>query len=343
MGDQNLLETNSRNTIDIVIGLWLDTKTHLSGSKKTYQAYKDTLTSFREFLWQGGRDLNPQSNTNGDESAQAYQHAIMEITLAAQIFAGISARNRAISETTYNQRLAIISSFYNFANKRHFFTCGNPINSVERAKVQPYKNVQPLEPLEVARLIKAIDRTTGKGARDYAMIAIFFQTGRRLSEVIALRWHNINLQGKDRKITITFEKCKGGKTMRDTIPTTVSQALLEWMGVAYGKLENIPADAPLWISFTRQSAKTEYNSKDVLAPLTIRSVANIFKQRLGVSKVHIARHTYARTMEDAGAKVSEIQARLGHESLATTGRYLAALTQADNKYSDTLASLFGLE
>jgi len=47
-------------------------------------------------------------------------------------------------------------------------------------------------------------------------------------------------------------------------------------------------------------------------------------------------------MEDAGAKVSEIQARLGHESLATTGRYLAALKQADNKHADALATLFGL-
>ena len=47
-------------------------------------------------------------------------------------------------------------------------------------------------------------------------------------------------------------------------------------------------------------------------------------------------------MEDAGAKVSAIQARLGHESLATTGRYLAALKMADNRHADTLAELFGL-
>jgi len=45
------------------------------------------------------------------------------------------------------------------------------------------------------------------------------------------------------------------------------------------------------------------------------------KYRAYVSKElqHIER---ARAMEDAGAKVSEIQARLGHDSLATTGRYL---------------------
>jgi len=47
-------------------------------------------------------------------------------------------------------------------------------------------------------------------------------------------------------------------------------------------------------------------------------------------------------MEDAGAKVSEIQSRLGHANLATTGRYLAALSSAENPYATTLESLFGI-
>lgn len=48
-------------------------------------------------------------------------------------------------------------------------------------------------------------------------------------------------------------------------------------------------------------------------------------------------------MEDAGAKVSEIQERLGHSSLATTGRYLAALRRAENAHADELARRFGLD
>lgn|GEM_PF-3923592 len=46
-------------------------------------------------------------------------------------------------------------------------------------------------------------------------------------------------------------------------------------------------------------------------------------------------------MEDAGVTVSDIQTRRGHTSLSTTGRYLAALNQAENVYGDTLAQLFG--
>jgi integrase len=41
--------------------------------------------------------------------------------------------------------------------------------------------------------------------------------------------------------------------------------------------------------------------------------------------------------------VSDIQARLGHTNLATTGRYLVALKKAENQHSEALAKLFGLE
>jgi integrase len=55
------------------------------------------------------------------------------------------------------------------------------------------------------------------------------------------------------------------------------------------------------------------------------------------------RHTFARTIEDAGAKVSEIQARLGQASLATTGRCLAALGRAGSRHAEALARLFGFD
>jgi hypothetical protein len=46
-------------------------------------------------------------------------------------------------------------------------------------------------------------------------------------------------------------------------------------------------------------------------------------------------------MEQAGAKVSENHARLGHSSLQTTGRYLTALTTAENKRGDGIAAAYG--
>jgi integrase len=341
MEEQALSTLVTSNHIDLAIMAWLDSKRRRSGSAKTHKAYEETLWSFRSLLRQHARDLDPFIHLLPDASEQEKQQALTELALTAQGFAGQSVRERLVAEATYNQRLAILSSFYTFANKRGFFQCENPIAKVERSKVQAYKNAQPIDAQEIAQRMQTIDRTTKQGARDYAMLAIFLQTGRRLSEVIALRWRHVQVQGS--KITLVFENCKGGKTMRDTLTPGIANALLEWLVLAYGaNLRRLHPEAPIWISFTRQAERDGAHPTTLPTPLTIRSVANICEKHLGTSKVHVTRHTWARTMEDAGAKVSEIQARLGHESLATTGRYLAALKQADNRHADTLASLFGL-
>lgn len=77
--------------------------------------------------------------------------------------------------------------------------------------------------------------------------------------------------------------------------------------------------------------------------LGYQSITAICKKHLGTSKVHTTRHTMAHAMEKVGAPVSEIQARLGHKSLATTGRYLASLKRAENRHGEQLAALFGTE
>jgi len=340
MTDQSLTAPVKISHIEVAIKAWIEAKTRRTGSQKTRKAYEDTLMNFRRLLWQAGRDLDPYINAQED-TEKARHNAVAEIALAAQGFAGLSVKGKIVAEATYNQRLAVLSSFYIFANKRNFFSCGNPIASVDRSKVQSYKNAQSLDPQQVAQSMQAIDRSTKQGARDYALLAILFQTGRRLSEVVGLRWRHVQVQGP--KVTLVFEHCKGGKTMRDTLPTPVANALLEWISLAYGKnLRSLNGNVPLWISFTRRAAREEGSSPVILPSLTIRSVANICEKHLGISKVHVTRHTWARTMEDAGAKISDIQTRLGHESLATTGRYLAALKQDDNKHADTLAAMFGL-
>ncbi len=77
-------------------------------------------------------------------------------------------------------------------------------------------------------------------------------------------------------------------------------------------------------------------------PLTARAIAHLCEKRLGTSKVQALRHTFARALEDAGAKVSEIQAALGHADLGTTGRYLARLHQGENRHLARLSGLYGL-
>src|ERR1051326_8038562 len=54
--------------------------------------------------------------------------------------------------------------------------------------------------------------------------------------------------------------------------------------------------------------------------LTPQAIADMRLAHLGTRKVHTTRHTFAHSMEALGAKVSDIQARLGHSSLASSGK-----------------------
>jgi integrase len=74
-------------------------------------------------------------------------------------------------------------------------------------------------------------------------------------------------------------------------------------------------------------------------PLTGQALADLCERHLGTPRIHQLRHTWAHLMEEKGARVSVIQARLGHASLSTTGIYLAAVGRgrAENPYAEQVA------
>ncbi len=315
------------SALDVLVLAWIDAKARRSGSAKTRQAYQDTINQFRAGLRQQGLDLDSQSDQE-----------LAQIALTAQAFAGFSARGKEIRPATYNQRLAIISSFYEHASRQPGAAIRvNPIASIDRAKVQDYASARPLTAEQTTAALAAIDRETLNGKRDYALLALLLQTGRRLAEVAALNLANLANQAG--KITVTFEHCKGGKVMIDTLSYAASNALLEWLRAYYG--EDVAPGAtgdtrPVWVSLA--------NSGRVRGKrLGEQSIADVTQKHLGTSKVHATRHTWAHAMEEAGASAATIQARLGHESLATTGRYLAQLKRAENPYADKLAAHIGIQ
>ena len=332
---ESVLEDESKRTMDAsettlvtvspldeTIAAWLQAKTQKSSSTKTRRAYEDTLTAFRVTLQHAGLDLD---RVREPEDRR-------QIAFLAQSYAAWSVSGKQVAPATYNQRLAILSSFYRYA-KCNELVEHNPIERVERARVVAYGSAQSLEP-EVASLgLHAIDRTKLLGKRDYALLALLLQTGRRLSEVQALTWGDLRITATS--VTVVFA-CKGHKTMRDTLAKATGEALLDWLQSYYGKsLAKLPKQTPIWVSLAKGPSHGH--------KLGIQGVASVCQKYLGTSKVHTMRHTFAHTMESIGASVSTIQTRLGHESLSTTGRYLAQLRQAENHYAETLASVLGIE
>ena len=160
--------------IELAIAAWLDAKSKKSGSVKTARAYQDTIVDFRAILLSSGLDLDSDPRP---------------IALTAQAFAGSrkSGQARGVSASTYNQRLAILSSFYAHARKQGLLDIDNPIARVDRRSAHAYQHAQPLDKASVAKALKAIDRSSIEGKRDYTLLTVALSTGRRVAELAGLR------------------------------------------------------------------------------------------------------------------------------------------------------------
>src|SRR5262249_20771191 len=153
-----------------------------------------------------------------------------------------------VTSNTYNQRLAILSSFYRYAIKHEVLEV-NPIERVERRVVRKEHAAHALPPKAISQGLKAIDRETREGKRDHALLQVALSTGRRVSEIAGMRSGHLTWAGQT--VIVRWPRCKGGKTMTDTLPTKTTTALLDYLHALYGQdLTRLPGNTPVWVSFS---------------------------------------------------------------------------------------------
>ncbi len=320
--------------INATIHLWLKSEMERSQSIRTHDIYLHHITYFRARLQSAGYDLDglPLSH---DPTEEDKEQALTLLSLAADGWASSSVRKAVISAATYNQRLSILSSFYTFVRKRRLLLMDNPIDILERREVQEYASAQPLSRERVEGVLRMIDRTVWAGRRDYALLLVFFSTGRRASEVLSLQWKHVEMLPEEGTAILHFEHCKGGKNMFDKLEPRVWRAFRDYLhAVIARELTTINPEQYLWLSFSLKNFKQ---------PLTQRGLADVFMKHFHTMKIHTTRHTFAHSMQKAGAKTRDIKKRLGHSSEATTERYLEQLASAENEYATVLMDYFGVE
>lgn len=308
--DHTLLPAAGGSPIDMAIAGWLHEKAGRSGSAETRRAYAATLAGFRAALRAAGLDLD------GPPAA---------VALVAQDWAG----RGEPAPATFNRRLAVVASCCAYAVRAELLPA-NPIGRVQRRRVQAYAEAEALAAPSVRAGLQAIDRSELVGQRDYALLSVAVETCRRVSELAGLRWRHLRADG--RAVTLTFARTKGGATQRHQLSAATSRVLLAYLRAAHGDPAGLSPDAAVWVSASPRNPG---------AALGARTLERISEARLGVH-FHALRHTGAQIREQQGATVSEIQALLGHSSLATTGRYLAALRSAEDRHADGIAALLGI-
>lgn len=304
--------------LETCIAGWIQEKRDLSESSDTELAYITTLFQFRALLQSAQRDLDADPR---------------EVAPAAQGWAGHSTHpGKSVAAGTYNQRLAILSSFYKYAI-RHEVLHYNPIERVMRRKQGRKDAARPIPTSRVKEGFAHIDRTVAEGRRDYTLLVIALATGRRADELAGLRYGDIAWHGETS--TLTWRRCKGNEQLVNILPERTTTILRDYLYAVYGaEIGTLAPDAAVWPSYSHHNTGQAIGYK---------TVSRICEKYLGTSKVHATRHTWAVTMHKQGASLSEIGRGLGHKNLKTTSDYMQEQLGYENPYAHALEDAYGIE
>jgi integrase len=253
---------------------------------------------------------------------------------SADIEAWAASLHQAYSESTVQQRLAAISSFFSFARLNYMdFVDGierplhhyNPAKAVSRPKVQAYGKAHPLSVEGARALLDAIDRGSVQGKRDFALILAYIVTGRRNSEIRNLRWGDI--EERNGRIWYRWQG-KGCTSGQYEMPATVYHAITDWL-TASGRLADMQSADYIFTAICDHASRFPGVDHDPDRPLSARYVRDLVKKYARLAgldpqlvRVHDLRHTAAMLRAEAGDDVRLISSFLGHSDLRTTSRYL---------------------
>lgn len=178
----------------------------------------------------------------------------------------------------------------------------DPVAGVRGPKVHR-KLPQVLDVDEAASLVEA-GGDGALGLRDRAMLELFYSSGLRLSELVGLRWMDLDLEAGEVRVL-----GKGSKTRIVPVGRHAVDALR-----ALGEAGDRTPDAPVF----RGRGQAPISPRTVQARLKQLALAQGFAKRV---HPHLLRHTFASHMLESSGDLRAVQELLGHADIATTQIY----------------------
>lgn len=163
---------------------------------------------------------------------------------------------------------------------------------------------------EVDRLLGAPDTSQPRGIRDRALIEVFYATGLRVSEMVALRQQDLNLESG--YLTCTG---KGRKQRLVPIGDEASSWLRRYIQESRPALLGKRASGKLFVNARGGGALTRVGFWKILKE---------HGKQAGLPRTlspHVLRHSFATHLLERGADLRAIQMMLGHSDLSTTQIY----------------------
>ena len=265
---------------------------YLSLEKKysvhTIKAYRRDLISFQNFC------------------IESYQQEKISDINYSQIRSWIvDLVERKVSNRSVNRKISSLKSFYKYLQKIKIIQ-NNPLSSHKALKTS--KKIQvPFSIKEVNEVLSNIETEDSfESSRNKLIVALFYSTGMRRTELIQLKMNSINFSEKQLKVI--------GKRNKERLLPLLPSVLKSMHN--YIKQRDLIDTSEDYLFLTSKGNK-------LYETLVYRIINNYFSNVSSKLKKspHILRHSFASHMLNEGADLNSVKELLGHSSLASTQVY----------------------
>jgi integrase/recombinase XerC len=209
---------------------------------------------------------------------------------------------------TYHRRFLLLRRFMRWVSLRD----GVPDPFLElQAPPKPRQESDWLTREEFAQLLAAAEhparRRPGLVERDQLVLLTLVMTGLRRSELIALDWRDVTLDGP--RPSLLVRRGKGGRPRRQPLPVELARRLSRWRAE-----REASASDPMFCGLGGAR----------LQPTILAGIIHRRSSRAGVDKhitAHTLRHTAATWLRQATGDTRLVAEYLGHADLSTVARY----------------------
>jgi integrase len=222
----------------------------------------------------------------------------------------------ALAPSTINVKLSAVRRLVGEARRNGLISAEDAANLSDIPNVRQRGNRLGnwLTREQAKELLQVPDRSTLKGKRDYAILALLVGCALRRRELATLEMSD--LQEREGRWVIADLCGKGNRIRTVAVPLWVKNAINAWLDAAElleGKL-------------FRSMTKSDKVARDRLSDWAVWAVVQQSAEQIGIERfgAHDLRRTCAKLCRKSGGDLEQIKFLLGHSSIQTTERYLGS-------------------
>jgi len=283
-------------------------------SEKTVCEYLLDLRTFFRYLKMTdmGADLSEEEMEElsiSDVTLEDAKAVSTSVILQFLVYLNIDRKN---GPTTRMRKMSALRSFYTYLHTKKGYIDFNPTVGIDPPKkgstLPKYLTLD-----ECVQLLDTVrsDTESKTRQRDYSIIALFLNTGMRLSELVGL-----NLQSFDRDLTRVTVTGKGNKQRVIYLNSMATEAVTDYLRIRLDPRFIRTSDNAFFLSGRQQRISNKTVQFIIYKYLNMAGLGS-----RGLS-VHKLRHTAATLMYQTGkVDIRLLKDILGHEQLNTTQIY----------------------